>query len=61
MVPSRGFEEGGQEIQPLGEETSSEDEFGDDFEGGCPVQSCDDLGDNSHDLPNMVIEAEINL
>ena len=25
------------------------------------MQSCDDLGGNSHDLPNMVTEAEINL
>ena len=55
MEHSRGFEEGGQEIQPLGEEDSSEYEFGDDFEGS-PVRSCDDLGGNSHDLPNMVTE-----
>ena len=60
MEPSRGFEEGDQEIQPLDEEDSSEDEFGDDFEGGSLVQSCDDFGGNSHDLPNMVTEAEIN-
>ena len=60
MEPSRGFEEEGQEIQPLGERDSSEDEFGDDFEGGSPVQSCDDLGGNSHDLSNMVTEAERN-
>ena len=60
MEPSRGFEEGGQEIQLLGEEDSSEDEFGDDFEGGSPVQSYDNLGGNSYNLPNMVTEAEIN-
>ena len=60
MKPGRGFEEGSQEIQPLSEEDSSEYEFGDDFEGGSPVQSCDDLGGNSNDLPNMVTEGEIN-
>ena len=55
------LKKGGSEIQPLGEENSNEDKFGYDFEGDSPVQSCDDLGDNSHDLPNMVTEAEINL
>jgi hypothetical protein len=60
MEPSKGFEEGGQEIQPLGEEESSEDGFGDDFQGGSPVQLCDDLGGNTLDLPNMVTEREIN-
>jgi hypothetical protein len=57
MEPSRRFEEGGQEIQLFGEKNLSEDEFGDDFEGGSPVQSCDDFGGNSHDLLNMVTEA----
>ena len=56
MKPSRGFEEGSQEIQHLGEEDSSKYEFGDDFEGGSPVQSCDEFGGNSHDLSNMVTE-----
>ena len=60
MEPSKEFEEGGQEIQPFGEEDSIENRFGDEFEGGSPVQSCDDLGGNSLDLPNMVTEGEIN-
>ena len=60
MEPSREFEEGGQEIQPHGEEDSNEDEFVDDFEGGSSVQSCDDLDSNFHDLSNMVTEGEIN-
>ena len=54
------FEEGGQEIQPLGEVDSSEDEFGDDFEDGSPVQSCDDLDGNSNDFSNIVTETKIN-
>jgi hypothetical protein len=60
MEPSKRFEKWDQKIQPLGEEDSSEYDFGDDFEGDSPVQSYDDLGSNSHDLPNIVTEAEIN-
>ena len=60
MEPNREFKEGGQKIQPLGEEDSNKNEFGDNFKDDNPVQLCDDLGNNSHDLPNMVIEAEIN-
>ena len=37
IEPSRGFEESDQEMQHLCEEDSSEDEFGDNLEGGSSV------------------------